>query len=201
MYVPNRFRVDDPTAAAQLIENEPFATLISVVDGEPFLTRAPLIVQSHEPLVLAGHVARANPHGQWLNGSRVLAVFDGPDAYISPRWTGDRSNDVPTWNYTTVHCSGFARVVEGEEKIGLMRRLVEAMEAGAPDAWSMDELAHAQRIALLEQIVAFTIEVDRVSAKFKLSQNSSNAARAGVIDALAGSAFPRDRALAEAMRR
>lgn len=130
----------------------------------------------------------------------MLTIFAGPDAYISPRWIAGRANEVPTWNYTTVHCSGTARVVEGDEKLALMRQLVDRMEAGEAGAWAIDELPQAQLGTLLAGIVVFTIQVERVRAKFKLSQNSPGADRTAIIAALLASGNPRDAALAKAMR-
>src|SRR5688572_30600692 len=98
MYVPPPFRADDPALVHELIDANPFATLVT----------SPLFA-SHLPFLRDGdtlltHVARANPHAR--GAAEGLVVFTGPHAYVSPRWYGRPEEHVPTWNYAAVHVTG-----------------------------------------------------------------------------------------------
>ena len=120
MYIPKSFQVTDPEVLAAFIRAHSFATLVSAVDGTPFATHLPLLLDQG---TLLGHVARANPHWQAFDGQReALAIFHGPHAYISPTWyaTGPA---VPTWNYAAVHVYGAPRLIEGEALAALVDRL------------------------------------------------------------------------------
>ena len=173
---------------------------MSVADGAPFVTHLPLLAQRDgDTIVLTGHLARLNPHARMLDGMRVLAIFNGPHGYISPRWYEKRSADVPTWNYATVHCSGVAQLTTEAGKLDALRRLVHEMEGTLPGAWSVDELSAAARDAMLKNIVAFTVRVDSLTAKFKLGQNRSDADRAGAVAGLRALGDHPSLALADAM--
>ena len=68
---------------------------------------------------LRGHVARANP--QWRRpaaGVQALAMFLGPNTYISPAWYATKRQTgkvVPTWNYVAIHAYGEVRFFEDAE--------------------------------------------------------------------------------------
>ena len=76
MYVPPAFAETDQGKLHEFIEAHAFGLLISTHDGEPFATHLPFLLERdagpHGCLV--GHLARANPHWQGLNGRQVLAV-------------------------------------------------------------------------------------------------------------------------------
>lgn len=183
-----------------MIRREPFATLVSVANEEPFVTHLPLLAQRDgDTIVLTGHLARLNPHANLLGGARILAIFNGPHGYVSPRWYEKRSADVPTWNYATVHCSGMAQLTGETGKLDALRGLVREMEGGLPGAWSIDELPVSARDAMLGNIVAFTVRVDSLTAKFKLGQNRSDADRKGAVEGLRALGDRRSLALANAM--
>lgn len=101
MYIPEHFKETNPERIAELIKSYPFGALVTAPDGVPFISHLPLLFESavgaHGKLL--GHMARANPQWQhFAAGSEVLAVVQGPQAYVSPSWYS--SPGVPTWNYT-----------------------------------------------------------------------------------------------------
>ena len=100
MYIPQSFEVSDESVLDDFIASNSFAILISTINGSPFATHLPLILDRTESPqgVLLGHVARANPHWRVFDGKQpALAIFHGPHAYISPSWYVT-SPAVPTWN-------------------------------------------------------------------------------------------------------
>jgi transcriptional regulator len=122
-------------------------------------------------LRLLGHFARANPHGQALLAAQhVMAIFQGPHAYISPSWY-DHHPSVPTWNYAVVHAHGKARPIDEDELRGLLARLSAKYESGRPAPWRMEDLAEDYVAKMVTAIAGFAIDVERIEGKFKLSQN------------------------------
>ena len=185
MYLPAHFRVDDGATLRAFMRAHAFATLVTVVDGAPFATHLPLLVDGDgDELVLRGHVARANPQWRTLAEQDALAIFSGPHAYVSPAWY-TVAQSVPTWNYTAVHASGRGRLLtERDDVMDVLRRLTDGEEANFAQPWSMDRLSEESVDGMRRAIVAFAIPVARLDGKYKLSQNRSAADRTGVADAL-----------------
>lgn len=199
LYNPPHFTVDDAAAAAALMRAHPLATLVSVHDGEPQVTHAPLLLDdTAEPWRLLGHVARANPHWQaWTEGAALLAIFHGPDAYISPALY-DTLKAVPTWNYAVVHVQGRVTPLhDSGAKEDVLKRLIDAHDQPYHQQWN--ELDETFREGMKKGIVAFALAVERIDAKFKLSQNRAPAERERVRQAMAVGAGTRE--LADWMRR
>ena len=171
LYTPAHFALRQRELAGALMRAHPFATLITQTAEEPFVTHAPLLLDDGtDPWRLHGHVARANPHWQaWREGDPLFAIFHGGDAYVSPSLYSARKA-VPTWNYAVVHVRGTVAVThdsEGKERV--LKALIDAHDPPYREQWN--ELDLAFREGMKEGIVAFTITIDRVEAKFKLSQN------------------------------
>ena len=134
--------------------------------------------------MLIGHVAKANPQVEHLDASDAVAIFQGPHAYVSPRWYPDPAVNVPTWNFVAVHVQGILRRLDAERTHALMRRLEQVFD---PQLESMaSRMPSARRVALLGGIVGFELAIRQVDVKLKLSQNKSAADREGVIAGLRG---------------
>lgn len=199
MYVPEHFDCRDPALARELIERHPFATLVTSTADAPLVTHLPLLADERDgALVLSGHVARANPHGEMLATAASVAIFHGPHDYVSPAWY-PTPNLVPTWNYAVVHCHGpVSLLADGAAAWAVLARLIARFEAARAQPWR-PALAPAVRDALLGAIIAFEMRVERVEAKFKLGQNRAPQDRAGAIAGLAAEGG--DPALVALMRR
>jgi len=175
MYVPRHFSIDDQQAMIDFMRRNSFALLTTCADGGPFVSHLPLLHVDGGPHGrLVGHMARANP--QWrhfASGKPALVVFWGPHAYISPSWY-DTQNQVPTWNYQTVHAYGSARIVEAQDEVlATLRTLADTFESGFDAPWRMDGLPDGLAAGLTRGIVAFEISIERLEGKAKLSQNKS----------------------------
>ena len=136
---------------------------------------------------LVGHLARANDlHRIVPDGSDTLAIFQGDDAYISPNWypsKADHRKVVPTWNYTCVHVHGKITFQhDTKPKIAAVGRLTQKHEkaTNGVEAWKMADAPDDYMAQMLDGIVAFEIEITRVLAKSKLSQNKPAKDIAGV---------------------
>ena len=204
MYIPSHFDQDDRSTLLATIRAHAFGLLVTQTAEGPFATHLPFLVEEDADGAarLLGHMARANP--QWrhfADGTPVLAVFQGPHAYVSPTWYAKRAGSVPTWNYVAVHVTGRPRLVEDAAAVdGLLATLSAKYEEGRPEAWSLAELGDTARDAMRRAIVGFELPVERIEGKFKLSQNRSDADRAGVVTALETAGDPDSLALARLMR-
>ncbi|MDQ3701026.1 MAG: FMN-binding negative transcriptional regulator [Chloroflexota bacterium] len=187
MYIPPAFRESRSEVLHEIIRRYSFGTLVSHVDGELFSTHLPFLLHptrgTHGTLV--AHMARANPHWRgFQDGAEVLALFQGPHSYVSPRWYATPAA-VPTWNYTAVHAYGRPRLVEDETALrALLEDTVRLYEGTYDDPWSTDRLDEDLVAKLVQAIVGFEIPISRLEGKLKLNQNRSLADRQGVITAL-----------------
>jgi transcriptional regulator len=200
IYLPQHFTVTERAPLRAVMDAHPFATLVSAAGSEPCLTHLPLAVhESGAAITLLGHIARANPHGQWLaDGAAVTAIFHGPHGYVSPRLYTTREA-VPTWNYIVVHAHGrLARVEDSAGKEAILKALIDAHDPAYRAQW--DELDAAFRERMKGAIVGLRIAVERLEGKFKLSQNRPAQDRANVAAAMEAGGEG-ERALAAWMRR
>ena len=200
-YQPKHFNVDDQAHALAVMRAHPFATLVSVRDGEPQCSHVPMVAREVDGgIVLLGHVAKANPHWQaWEGGAPVTAIFHGPDAYVSPSLYVTRES-VPTWNYVVVHAHGSASITHDTlAKERILKALIDQHDAPYRAFWDT-ELSEEFRERHKTHIVGFEIRVARLESKFKVSQNRLPADRAGVLAAMqSGDAASRE--LGEWMQR
>ena len=206
MYLPSAFRQDDLAELHAQLQASPFALLTSA--------GATGVQASHLPLLLApdegefgtlyGHFARANPHWRDLQGgAEALAVFSGPDAYISPGWypaKAEHGKVVPTWNYIAVHARGPVELIEEPERLlQIVSRLSDQHESGRERPWAVSDAPREYIDSMLRAIVGFALPIRRLEGKWKLGQNRSAADQQGVRDGLASSLSPGDRELAARM--
>ena len=206
MYLPSAFRQDDLAELHAQMQASPFALLTSA--------GATGVQASHLPLLLApdegefgtlyGHFARANPHWRDLQGgAEALAVFSGPDAYISPGWypaKAEHGKVVPTWNYIAVHARGPVELIEEPERLlQIVSRLSDQHESGRERPWAVSDAPREYIDSMLRAIVGFALPIRRLEGKWKLGQNRSAADQQGVRDGLASSLSPGDRELAARM--
>ena len=184
MYVPKHFAETRVEVLHGLIRDCPFATVVTnAADG---------LVANHLPFELVGnalhgHVARGNELAR-LDGAEVLAIFRGPDGYVSPNWypaKQETHREVPTWNYAVAHVHGRLKLVEDAAWLrALLERLTDHHEATEPQPWRVDDASADHVEKMLHAIVGIEIEIERIEGKFKLSQNHPERNRLGVIAGL-----------------
>lgn len=203
MYIPPHFEERDARRLLELMTRHAFATLVTVgEDGAPSATHLPFLVEQDVSgaLRLRAHMALPNPQWRTFSAERdVLVIFQGPHAYVSPTWYTS-TNQVPTWNYATVHVYGRPQVIDaGDEVLRILRETAARYEAGNERPWTLEQSQEYVN-RLLGGIVAFELRVTRLEGKFKLSQNKGEADRKSVIAALERSPFAGDTELAALMR-
>ena len=188
-YIPRHFASDDRVAAARLLHDHPFATLLTAAEPEPLVTHVPLLhVADREPHgTLLGHFARANPHAApavHARGIESIAIFHGPHAYVSPSWYADPAAAVPTWNYAVVHAHGVLEPLDDAATRAILDAMIHRFEASRAVPWSPG-LDRRRLDAMVAAIVGFRLHIRRLEVKFKLSQNRSRDDRERVATALA----------------
>ena len=173
LYVPPHFRVEDRDALYAFMEQHAFGTLVTSGPAGMHVSHIPFLPErgADGAIRLLGHVARGNEQWKALEAAEhLVAIFQGPHAYISPTWYASHPS-VPTWNYSVVHAHGRARLMDEAELHDLVTRLSTTYEAGNPKPWRLSEQPAAYVSSMLQMIVGFEIEVERLEGKFKLSQN------------------------------
>lgn len=207
MYLPQHFAEERPEILNRLIDESGLATLVTVKDGLPYASHLPFI-RMPDPAPqgrLIGHLARANPQLQGLAaGQTALAIFQGPDAYVSPNYYPSKKvagKAVPTWNYVALHAYGELRLIEDAAELeDILTRLTDRHEAGQPHPWKVTDAPQDYRQTMMKAIVGVELRLTRLEGKWKLSQNRTAEDRAGVVAGLSASAHPGARAVGAAMR-
>lgn len=194
MYQPPAFREERVEVLHALMRAHPFATLI--------ISPASGIEANHLPLLLddggagqtglSGHFSKGNPLLRALQESGgelpALAIFHGPEHYISPAWYPSKAADgkaVPTWNYAVVHAHGVLRAMTNPASLRAhLDALSAGQEAGRSPPWSPADAPADYLASMMKGIVGFDIEIDRLEGKFKLGQNHTAENRAGLVRGL-----------------
>lgn len=169
MYIPKHFQVTDEELIYDFIEKYSFATLFSQHNGEPYATHLPLTLNKSEN-VLYGHFARQNEQWKDIENQQVLVVFQGPHCYISPSWY-ETSKAVPTWNYVSIHLYGKMEIVENPNVVfNSLDDMVNKYER-ADSSYNLKEVDSKFIEGMNKGIVAFKVNITKIEAKAKLSQN------------------------------
>jgi transcriptional regulator len=171
MYIRASQHARSAADVVEVIGRNPFATLVTHADGSMIASHLPFVLDPSrgEHGTLYAHMARANPHAAVVSRAESLVIFTGPHAYISPSWYADRAT-APTWDYVAVHCYGTAILHDATEAKRNIERLLDVVEDGRDNRWSMNELGEDEVRRLIANVVSFEIPVSRIEAKFKLNQ-------------------------------
>ena len=188
MYLPPHFRIEDRAQQFALIRARPFGLLVTNGPGGLMANPLPFHLDA-EAGVLRAHVARANPQWREADGSReALVVFQDVDAYVTPGWYATKRETgkvVPTWNYSAVHVHGAMRAVVDRDWLReLVGDLTDTHEATRKEPWKMDDAPSDYLDVMVRGIVGVEVRIARIEGKAKLSQNRSEADRAGVVAGL-----------------
>ena len=202
MYTPPAFRDDDKESVRATIRAARLATLVTATAEGPVATPLPLFLDEKEGEhgVIYGQVAKANPQWRVPPISDGLAIFMGPDAYVTPAWYQTKQETgkvVPTWNYVAVHAYGPIEFFEDADRLlEIVTRLTNLHEGGRASPWSVSDAPPDFVQSQLRGIVGLRMSITRLEGKRKMSQNRNAADRAGVLAGLAASDRPSDREVA-----
>ncbi len=191
MYQVDAFREERIEVMHALMREHRLATLVTVSNGVPEANHLPMLIE-REPGpygTLRGHVARTNPLWRQAAGQQVLAIFHGPQTYVTPSWYPSKHETgqvVPTWNYAVVHACGPLLIHDDRDWLhALVTRLTDQQEAAMPQRWRVDDAPAGYLERMLGAIVGIEILLTRLTGKWKVSQNRNQADRNGVAEGLA----------------
>ncbi len=170
----------------EAIRAHPLGTLVTygvsglMANAVPFTLRV-----DPASFVLRAHLANANDQLAHLRqGSPVLVIFQGPQAYVSPSWYATKREHgkvVPTWNYVVVQVHGTPIIIEDRQWLReQIDELTSIHERGRAEPWSLDDAPEDFGAALMKGITGIEIPIERVEGTWKVSQNQPSANRIGV---------------------
>lgn len=203
MYIPPAFRDDDPASLHATMRASRLSNLVTATTEGLIASPLPFVLDETEGEhgVLYGHMAKANPQWKTPPLGEAMAIFMGPDAYVTPSWYATKQETgkvVPTWNYVAVHAYGPAEFFEDPERLlDAVTRLTRLHEEPRALPWAVSDAPADFIAAQLRGIVGVRLPITRIEGKRKMSQNRSEADRRGVAAGLAASERPSERDVAK----
>jgi transcriptional regulator len=169
------FALDDEAVVRRLIEENPWATLVSHASEGLVASHYPIMLDDSRPeLAVLTHLGRPDEKVHELGERELLVIVQGPHGYVSPSWYGPGTH-VPTWNFVVAHLSGVPELLEAEENLEVLERLVDHFErhvaAPHPLMGTPEDAEYAGRLS--RGTVGLRLTPTRIVAKRKLSQNKS----------------------------
>lgn len=198
MYIPKLYREEDREKILDFLGANNFPALVTYDGEKPIATHLPVEVVEGEDgaLTVMGHMSRANPQWKTLGEGEVLLIFQGAHTYISPRWY--KHVNVPTWNYRMVHVYGRVRMLAGDDLYALLSRLVKKHEVET--GYSLEGLPQDFVQKEMKGVAGFAVQVTRIDAGYKLSQNRNDEDHANIIRELQERGDQNSMEVAKAMR-
>jgi len=184
MYIPKRFKVEDEEEIWSFMKQHTFATLVTIDKGRSVATHIPVIIKrNEEEILVSGHLAYGNRQWRTLNDvQEALIIFQGPHAYISSSWYEEQQ--VPTWNYQSVHVYGNVNLQTQEELMGDLKTLLHTYEDHRQHPVLWETLSPELLERELKGIVGFKLNVTEIQAAYKMSQNRNDKDYANIITEL-----------------
>ncbi|MBC7876965.1 MAG: FMN-binding negative transcriptional regulator [Anaerolineales bacterium] len=204
MYIPKLYREEDKEKILEFLRANNFPALVTYDGEKPIATHLPVEVIETEDsgretdgaLTILGHMSRVNPQWKSLGEQEALLIFQGAHTYVSPRWY--KNINVPTWNYMMIHVYGKVSLVEGDALHSLLSRLVKKHEVET--SYSLEGLPADYVKKEMKGLVGFAVDVTRVEAGYKLSQNRNDEDHENIIRELEGRGDEQSAGVAKGMR-
>jgi transcriptional regulator len=173
---------EDPEVVRRLIGENPWGTLVSQANGGLVASHYPILLEEgSSELAVVTHVGRPDEEIHELGDREVLLIVQGRHGYISPSWYAPGAIRAPTWNFSVAHCYGVPEILDEDQNLAVLGRLVEHFER------------HVERPMLLEPdwarpvargTVGIRLPITRFICKIKLSQDKDPITQRQVIGAL-----------------
>ncbi len=198
MYIPKYFREEDHEKIMAFLKQNNFPAIVSFDGEKPIATHAVVEVGEDEngKVTIYGHMSRANPQWKTFGSQEIMLIFQGAHTYISPRWYNHVN--VPTWNYMMIHVYGRVRFLQGDDLFELLSRLIRNHEANSQ--YRLESLPQDFVQKEMRGIVGFAIDVTRIEAGYKLSQNRNDEDHENIVRELDERGDPYSAEVARAMR-
>ena len=201
MYIPEIYKNENQEEIQNFLHQNGFAILVNQTNGKLWATHIPLVLETNEKgkQILVGHLSKLNPQGEsFKTNDDVLAIFSGAHTYISSSWY-DHEN-VPTWNYLAVHVYGKVTILNYEESVNSLKKLVDKYEVISENPVRVEDLSE-KTMREARGIIGFTIEITSIEAVKKLSQNRDDKNYQNIIQELEKTKDGQAIAVAEEMKK
>ena len=199
MYIPKYYEMKDYEEIKRFINAYNFATVVSIDGEQPVATHVPVnIYEDDKQLYVSGHLAKGNQQWRTLNNNKsILVIFQGPHGYVSSTWY--ENEDVPTWDYQSVHIYGEGQLLTHEALEADLAKLLDQYEAHREDGGTWNNLLDDTK-QQIKGIVGFKIKVNDIQAAYKLSQNKSEKDYTTIVEHLAESDDEPEQQLADVIK-
>jgi transcriptional regulator len=188
----------DPRVVRALIAENPWATLVSHGPDGLVASHYPVLLDDGDDLTVVTHVGRPDEQQHRFGTGEMLLIVAGVHGYISPSWYSEHDTPAPTWNFSVAHCYGVPEILEPEENLRVLTRLVDHFEQHVENPVRLDQEFGAR---LARGTVGIRLPITRFVCKVKMSQDKDSQSREQVLEALRGSGPYANPALADAMQR
>ena len=173
---------EDPEVVRRLIRENPWGILVSNNTGELVASHYPILLDDEAGgLSVLTHVGRPDETIHGFGNREVLLIIQGRNGYISPSWYAPGAIRAPTWNFSAAHCYGVPEILEPEENLTVLAKLVENFERRVEEPMLLD-LDWGRPVA--QGTVGIRLPITRFVCKVKLSQDKDPATQRQVMAAL-----------------
>jgi transcriptional regulator len=174
------YACEDPEVVRRLIEENPWATLVSD-NGGLVASHCPVLLDEAEELAILTHLGRPDDELHAVGEGEMLAIVQGHHGYVSPSWYAPGATRAPTWNFSAAHLYGVPEVLGEEENLRSLTRLVERFERDVEEPMFLDREWAAP---FARGTVGIRLRVERFVCKRKLSQDKDPVSRRNVVERL-----------------
>jgi transcriptional regulator len=190
---------EDPEAVRRLIRENPWGLLVSSSNGELVASHYPILLdEDAEGLAILTHVGRPDEMIHGFGDREVLLIIQGRNGYISPSWYAPGATRAPTWNFSAAHCYGVPQILDQEENLAVLARLVAHFESQVEEPMLLD-LDWGRPVA--QGTVGIRLPITRFVCKIKMSQDKDPVTQRQVMAALRAPGPFRNPELADDMAR
>lgn len=191
------FASEDPDLVRRLVREHPWATLVTTNSAGLVASHYPVMLDEEAPdLTLLTHLGRPDDEVLEIDRGEVLVIVQGHHGYISPGWYSESERLVPTWNFTVAHLHGTPQILDEDENLEVLTRLVAHFERHRDEPFHLDR---EEATPIAKGTVGLRIPIDRFEVKRKLSQNKDEETRRSTIARLREEGPYRHPALADEM--
>lgn len=170
------FRKTEAALSLDFARKRAFGALTLSANPVPLIAHIPFLLSQDGSEALL-HLVRSNPIVREAEDRPARLIVTGPDGYVSPDWYGI-DDQVPTWNYVSVHLTGTLQRLPQDALIPLLAAQSAAYEARLPKTpWTMDKTSDDVQARFLRMIVPFRLKIDTLDSTWKLNQNKDDAPR------------------------
>jgi transcriptional regulator len=153
----------------RLIRENPWGILVSSNNGELVASHYPILLDEEaEGLAVLTHVGRPDEMIHGFGDREILLIIQGRNGYISPSWYAPGAIRAPTWNFSAAHCYGVPQILDEEENLAVLARLVAHFERHVEEPMLLDP-DWGRPVA--QGTVGIRLPITRFVCKIKMSQD------------------------------